>query len=758
MTGKFTLTTVKLSMGKALNTFQNKTSMASDPSSRPGGHGWLHFTNLKIEAGIFLLIALTFAAVLGQEAITSKELVFTSQDNKYYPYSYTDKNDGGKSVITPSDTTLSWSCDLHAGAQYVYCGYGLWLDQDNKGKGLNLSKYQDITLRLNYRGVGTKMKLTIQSAPPAELKSRMDKGETMPMVAVFDVVQGQNEIHLTGKQFRTEQWWVAKHSIAPDEAVSKLDNVIAFAFGSGDLTPPGHMDVAVERMQFKGLSISSAQWYLIILGVWLVATGGFLVLRFLGLRRAYEARQRRQAEEARILESARAAAEDASAAKSQFLANMSHELRTPLNAILGYAQLLNGTALTPPQQSAVKTIHSSGEHLLTMITDILDIAKVEAGKLELLPVAFDLPACVHGVGQMIRLRAEEKGLAFTVSVADDVPAMVFADQKRLRQVLINLLGNAIKFTPAGEVRLDVSQVSADDGAVRIRFDVTDTGIGIDEANIDRIFRPFEQSGNSVDRSGGTGLGLSITHKIVDLMGGDIAVESAKGKGSRFRVEAAFALAGADEDAVPVVAANRDILVVDDLDANLTLLRTALEGRGYRVRTATNGLEAMAELDRAPCDLVLMDLKMAVLDGVEAIRLIRSHPATRALPVLAITANPSPEAEAEVRAAGADGMLPKPIDLKVLDAAMTELLGRSAHSVTEAAPQILIAPQGELYDRLLALAREGNLRAIRKEIPAVTALGPQYGPFAQRLDALAAAYQSPAVLRLIETAIEQKTAA
>ena len=737
-----------------MNTRQNEFAEANTNPRQ----AWLHFSNLKIEGGIFLLIALTFAAVLGQGAITSKELAFASTDNKYYPYSYTDKNDGGSSIITPDAKSLKWSCDLKMGAQYIYCGYGLWLDQDNKGKGVDLSKYQDITIRLNYHGVGSKMKLTIQAVPPAALKSKMDKGETMPMVAVFDVAQGQNEIHLTANQFKTEQWWVAKHSIAPDDAVSKLDNVAAFAFGSGDLTPPGHIDVEVQSLTFKGVSISTAQWYLIILGVWLVATGGFLVMRFLGLRRAYEERQLRQAEEARVLAAARAAAEDASAAKSQFLANMSHELRTPLNAILGYAQLLNGTSLTPPQQSAVRTIHSSGEHLLTMITDILDIAKVEAGKLELLPEAFDVRACVHTVAQMIRLRAEEKGLEFAVSVAEDVPASVVADQKRVRQVLINLLGNAIKFTQEGSVRMAVSVIGTEEGMARLCFDITDTGIGIAPEHIGRIFRPFEQSGNSIDRSGGTGLGLSITHKIVEMMGGEIIVESDLGKGSRFRVEAVFPLAAAEEvSAVPTDDCGRhEVLIVDDREANVELLKTALETRGFRVRTAKNGLEAVACFDTAPSDVVLTDLKMPVLDGSEAIRRIRAR-ATRHVPVIAITANPSPEAEAKALAAGADRMLAKPVDLDALHHIITELLDTSAAAqMPEAMP--VVVPQGEIYDRLLALAREGNLRAIRKEVAAVRALGPQYEPFAGRLDALAAAYQSPAVLRLIEQGAEEKTAA
>ncbi|MBW8883101.1 MAG: hypothetical protein JF615_17280, partial [Asticcacaulis sp.] len=372
-------------------------------------------------------------------------------------------------------------------------------------------------------------------------------------------------------------------------------------------------------LDFQGAYLSTAQWYLIILGAWLVATGGFLVYRFLGLRKGYEERQRRQAEEARVLAEARAAAEQASSAKSQFLANMSHELRTPLNAIIGYAALLKDSELSEKQISAIRTIQQSGEHLLTMITDILDIAKVEAGKLELLPGAFDIRACVMAVAQMIALRAQEKGLAFAVVIDDAVPYSVFADQKRVRQVLINLLVNAVKFTSAGEVRL--------------------TGVGIAHDHIDRIFRPFEQAGNSIDRSGGTGLGLAITHQIVTMMDGAIGVESRLGEGSCFRVEITFALA-----------------------------------------------QGAARL-------------------------------------------PEP---------GEPAPLPQP--------------------ETDEGEAALVAPAGEALERLLVLARAGNLRAIRKEIPAIKALGPQYLAFAERLDALAAAYQSPAVLRLIEHSAQERTAA
>ena len=731
---------------------------------RPAGT-WLHYTNLKVEAAIFLLIALTFAAVLGQGALTGQQLLITpARSAQYFPYVYGDKDSGGKSTVTYDSTRpLTWSCTLQEGFANPYCGYGLFVGENLAKKGLDFSHYQDIMLHLTYHGPGKRLKLMLKNNLPASLRDKVKNDDTMPLSAEFDVANGDNEIHLTSDQLAIESWWVTQHSLTPEEDKPALGNVVAIALGSGGAAPVGHFDVAVQSITFKGVFLSTAQWYLIILGVWLVLTGAFLVYRFMSLRRGYEIRQRRQAEESEVLAAARAAAEAASAAKSQFLANMSHELRTPLNAILGYAQLLKDANLTEQQLSGVKTIHQSGEHLLTLITDILDIAKVEAGKMELLAGPTDVRICISTVAQMIRLRAEEKGLRFTVDIAEDVPQTVVADQKRIRQVLINLLGNAVKFTEAGEVRLEVSGARVSDDDVRLRFDIVDSGIGIRADQIDRIFRPFEQAGNAIDRSGGTGLGLSITHQIVRMMQGDIRVESTIGEGSRFIVEAPFHVAAADAGAASAMATpsgrTYDILIADNNEANRSLLRTALEAQGCRVREARNGLEAITVLEQAGADLVLMDLKMPVMDGFEATRRIRANPLTAKIPVIAVTANPSAEAKDAAKAAGADCVASKPIDLEALKASIVRLL--SPHDAPalaqEDAVQEMIAPSGDQMERLVALARAGNLGAIRKEIPAILALGPQYRAFSERLDTLAAAYQSPAVLRLVEQYAQQNAA-
>ncbi len=697
-----------------------------------------------------MLIALTFAAVLGQEAITSRQLDLHARAAQYYAFVYGDYQEGGNSTATYDQAApLKWSCELKAGAQYAYCGYGLHLDVTNTNTGTDFSKFQNIKLRLNYQGVGDHLRIALQTAVPKDLVPNAKPGDTLPLVAEFTVKQGDNDIELTMDQFTVESWWLAAHNLTPDKVKPPLDKVMSVGFSSASAATFGTFAVTVTGLTFEGTSLTTAQWYLVILGVWLVLTGGFLVYRFLGMRRTYEERQKRLAEQKTVLAKAHAAAESASAAKSQFLANMSHELRTPLNAIIGYAQLLKTRNLDDTEMSAVRTIHHSGEHLLTMITDILDIAKVEAGKLELLPTSFDIQACVTNVGQMVRLRAEEKGLKITVDIADGVPRTVMADQKRLRQVLINLLGNAIKFTSEGEVRLEVSVVALAEAEARLRFDVIDTGLGIPEADIGRIFRPFEQTGNAVSRSGGTGLGLSITHQIVEMMGGTITVESTLGQGSRFSVELPLPLAAANEGDAPTIE-NSDrynILIADDTDSSRTLLRTALEAQGFRVREAVNGAEAIDLMRALRPDLVLMDLRMPVMDGLEAIRHIRADAGLAAVPVIALSANPSPEKDALAREAGADRMLPKPVELAALNAMVAELLNAERTETTE--DQAVVAPPAEVLERLLALARTGNLRAIRKELPAVAQAHPDSAGFAERLDALCAAYQSPAVLRLIE---------
>jgi signal transduction histidine kinase len=507
---------------------------------------WLAYANLKLEAAIFLLLVVTFAAVLGKSALTSQTLDFSPQSGRFASYTFSDAENGGTSTVSADPKRpLAWSCRIRKGVGYPYCGYGLQLDVGRKDAGVDFSRLQTVTLRLTYNGPGDRLRLSVKASPSPALRARI-KDEFVPLAADFKVAQGRNEIQLPLSQLAPEQWWVATHNLSPEEAAPVLDKVHVVSITTSDAKAPSDLTVSVDNVTFQGSYLSAEQFYLIILGAWLVVTGGFLVLRMLSMRRTYETRQRRAAQEAHLLASAHAAEKAASSAKSRFLGNMSHELRTPLNAVIGYAYWLNRSDLQPKQREAVAAIQASGEHLLAMISDILDIAKIEAGKFELLDAPFDLRECVAGVGDMFRLPAEEKGLDFSVEIAADTPAGVVADRKRLRQVLINLLGNAVKFTEAGAVALKVQTVSEIAGeTARLRLVVEDTGVGVAADQLDAIFRPFEQVGDQISRSGGAGLGLSITRQIVEMMDGELRVESQPGQGSRFTVEATFAVAAAD---------------------------------------------------------------------------------------------------------------------------------------------------------------------------------------------------------------------
>jgi signal transduction histidine kinase len=508
---------------------------------------WLGYGDLRLEAAIFLLVALSFAAVLGKSAITSQTLVLSSQSGRFATYSYSDAENGGRTVVSVDPRKpLSWSCDVRQGVAYPYCGYGLQLDLGREADGLDLSRFQTIVLRFSYHGQGDRLRLAVKTSPEPAVRAKL-KGEQMPLAMDIPVVQGRNAVRLPLSQLAAEEWWAASHGLSEAEVAPNLKAVRSVAIATSG-AQVGPLAISVDDLTFEGSSLSTEQFYLVILGVWLMLSAGFLVFRFLRMRRAYEARQLRQTEKARLLAEAHAAAEAASSAKSRFLGNMSHELRTPLNAIIGYAYWLERTALDAKQRAAVKTVQASGEHLLAVISDILDVAKIEAGKFDLLAAPFDLHDCVAGVGEMFRLPAQDKGLDFAARLDPAAPRLIVADEKRVRQILINLVGNAIKFTASGRVELRVDLVGLVEGTARLRLVVEDTGVGIAPDQVESIFRPFEQAGDATGRHEGTGLGLSISQQIVALMQGEIRVDSTPGQGSRFTVEIAVGVVEAGTEA------------------------------------------------------------------------------------------------------------------------------------------------------------------------------------------------------------------
>jgi len=376
-------------------------------------------------------------------------------------------------------------------------------------------------------------------------------------------------------------------------------------------------------------------------------------------------------------------AEVANRAKSRFLASMSHELRTPLNGILGYAQLL---ALShPPGEERLRTglgvIRTSGEHLLALINDILDLARIEADKVELHPARIAPAILISELCELMGVRADTKGLRFECDAASGLPAAVWVDPKILRQVLLNLLGNAVKFTDSGVVVLSVLPLHADEHEVELRFEVRDTGVGMQADQLQRIFEPFEQVGDVQRRAGGSGLGLTISRQLVRQMGSEIHVESSPGSGSRFWfdlklpvLEPGSATLAPKRLPKGYSGAPRRVLIVDDVADNRAMLGDLMRQLGFVVDEAADGQQALASVEHAPPDLVLMDMAMPVLSGLEAIQRIRAQPRHAGLPILGVSAHASNTEREKALAAGASEFMTKPVDIAELLAHVQQQLG------------------------------------------------------------------------------------
>jgi signal transduction histidine kinase/CheY-like chemotaxis protein len=450
-------------------------------------------------------------------------------------------------------------------------------------------------------------------------------------------------------------------------------------------------------------------------------------------------------------------AQVADSAKSEFLANMSHEIRTPMNAIMGFSEILREQLNDPKYIKYVDTILSSGKTLLGLINDILDLSKVEAGKMEFQYRPIDPHALFGDIVRIFSVKIKNKGLKLITDIDDKLPRSLLLDEVRMRQILFNLVGNAVKFTDEGYIELKVKGVFySDRSKIDLMFSVKDTGIGISEEDKKVVFDAFQQSkGQSTKKYGGTGLGLAITKKLVELMNGEISVDSIMGKGSIFKIiikEVSVATVGPDieerkSEYENISFYNQKVLVVDDIESNRLLLNEVLSLYRLHVLEAENGKEAINIAQNQNPDIILMDLRMPVMDGYEAIKILKGDSKLKSIPVIVLTASAMKSSEEDIKKINCEGYIRKPISRPELFAELKKYLdftstseeekvsdgkkkkedfrGKTDMKVKEKLPEIINKLENEIFIKYSKIKKEFIINDIEDFAKEMQVFGKEY---------------------------------